>query len=310
MGRCRGWPLLAVAVFLGLTIASGCDVLSPRASGTAAPSRQTPAPEPTRPSSTLLPASGQDIVVQEPRPRQVVSSPIRLSGYARVLEGTVLFEVADAKGTVVAKGFTAASSAAPQLGYFSVEVPFPPLPQDQPGIVSVFGQDPREGKRLHLVEVPVTLAGATRGSTTTAVRPGAPTPSGTAAGTPGRTLSLKVYFATVVNNDVQLVPVERTIPYTPQMGRASLDLLLAGPNEEEKRRGLQTSIPAGVQVKGLRIENGVAYADFDQKLGEGVGGSLRVGTIRRQITQTLLQFSTVREVVISIDGRSQDILQP
>jgi len=35
-----------------------------------------------------------------------------------------------------------------------------------------------------------------------------------------------------------------------------------------------------------------------------------VTAIRAQITETLKQFPTVENVVISIDGRTEDILQP
>jgi spore germination protein GerM len=41
-----------------------------------------------------------------------------------------------------------------------------------------------------------------------------------------------------------------------------------------------------------------------------VGGSCRVAAIRAQITDTLKQFPPVDEVIISIDDRTEDILQP
>ena len=50
--------------------------------------------------------------------------------------------------------------------------------------------------------------------------------------------------------------------------------------------------------------------DFDAQLEEGMGGSCRVSAVRAQITETLLQFSEARNVVISVDGRIEDILQP
>ncbi|PIP22172.1 MAG: hypothetical protein COX38_02115, partial [Candidatus Nealsonbacteria bacterium CG23_combo_of_CG06-09_8_20_14_all_39_25] len=48
----------------------------------------------------------------------------------------------------------------------------------------------------------------------------------------------------------------------------------------------------------------------DEQLEFQVGGSCKVSAIRAQITQTLKQFPTVDEVVISINGRTEDILQP
>jgi len=41
-----------------------------------------------------------------------------------------------------------------------------------------------------------------------------------------------------------------------------------------------------------------------------VGGSCRVSAIRAEIIQTLKQFSTIKEVIISINNRTEDILQP
>ena len=65
-----------------------------------------------------------------------------------------------------------------------------------------------------------------------------------------------------------------------------------------------------MRIQGLTIENGVAKVDFSEQLEFQVGGSCRVAAIRAQITDTLKQFPTVDSVVISIDGRTEDVLQP
>jgi spore germination protein GerM len=41
-----------------------------------------------------------------------------------------------------------------------------------------------------------------------------------------------------------------------------------------------------------------------------VGGSCRVSGIRNQIIQTLKQFPTIKNVVISVEGNSEEALQP
>ncbi|MCX6760220.1 MAG: GerMN domain-containing protein, partial [Candidatus Nealsonbacteria bacterium] len=69
-------------------------------------------------------------------------------------------------------------------------------------------------------------------------------------------------------------------------------------------------INTGVKIQKLTIENGIAKVDFDEQLENGVGGSCKVSAIRAQITQTLKQLSTVMSVIISINGRTEDILQP
>ena len=127
-------------------------------------------------------------------------------------------------------------------------------------------------------------------------------------------MMVKVFF----NNDRmdpefscnKVFPVEREILKTQAVARAALTELLKGPTEAEKAQGFFTSINPGVKIQELTIENGVARVDFDSQLEFQVGGSCRVSAIRAEITQTLKQFPTVNSVIISIDGRTEDILQP
>lgn len=106
------------------------------------------------------------------------------------------------------------------------------------------------------------------------------------------------------------VAVERQVPKTQAVARAALTELLLGPTPEEKSSGLFTNINPGVKIQNLTIENGTARVDFDQQLEFQMGGSCRVAAVRAQITETLKQFPTVDNVIISVDGRSEDILQP
>jgi hypothetical protein len=105
-------------------------------------------------------------------------------------------------------------------------------------------------------------------------------------------------------------PVSRTIKKTEAVGKSAIEELLKGPSEEEKTAGNISSINPGVVLKSLTIEDGVARADFNEQLGFEVGGSCRVASIRSQITNTLKQFPTVGEVIISINGETEEILQP
>lgn len=129
------------------------------------------------------------------------------------------------------------------------------------------------------------------------------------------TMTVKVFFGNSIFDPEVLdckknFSVERTIPKTVAVGRAALEELLAGPTEAEKSEGYFTSINPGVKIQSLTIEDGVARVDFDEQLEFQVGGSCRVAAIASQIRETLKQFPTVQDVVISIDGRTEDILQP
>ena len=140
---------------------------------------------------------------------------------------------------------------------------------------------------------------------------------------------IKIFF----NNEIlgmdfscdKVFPVERVISKTPAIARVALELLLSGPTLEERgeifysiegvstieeEKGFFTSINPDVKIQKLVIENNVAKVDFDNQLEFQVGGSCRVAAIRAQIIETLKQFPTVKEVIISIDGRTEDILQP
>ncbi len=130
----------------------------------------------------------------------------------------------------------------------------------------------------------------------------------------GETVAVKAFF----NNSKldpeyscnKVFPVERRIPKTTAVARAAIQELLNGVTLSEQDQGFSTSINTGVKIQNLTIENGTARIDFDDQLEFQVGGSCRVSAIRAQITETLKQFSTVQNVIISINGRTEDILQP
>lgn len=141
--------------------------------------------------------------------------------------------------------------------------------------------------------------------------PSAPKPT---TGCETEIMKIKVYF----NNSKldpeyscnKVFPIEREIIKTSAVARAALEELLKGPNEKEDAEGFITNINPGVKIQKLTIENGTAWVDFDEQLEYQVGGSCRVAAISAQITQTLKQFPSVKNVIISINGETEEILQP
>lgn len=122
----------------------------------------------------------------------------------------------------------------------------------------------------------------------------------------------------------RVVPHSQRIISTQRIGTAALNELLWGPPQTQI--GFSTAIPTPQQVltypgrepdwgprvtlRSLVIRDGVATADFSQELQAYGGGSLRVKLIHDQIAQTLLQFPTVKEVRIAIEGQTEGVLQP
>jgi len=108
----------------------------------------------------------------------------------------------------------------------------------------------------------------------------------------------------------EVFAVEREIKKTEAIARATIEELIKGPTAEEKQAGYFTGIESDTKINKLTIVDGTAGIDFNEALEEGVGGSCRVVGIRQQIIQTLMQFEKVKKVIISINGRTEDILQP
>ncbi len=107
----------------------------------------------------------------------------------------------------------------------------------------------------------------------------------------------------------KVFPTRREIEAAPQIGTAALEELLNGPTQKEQEDGYLTNIPEGVRLSSLTIEDGIATADFSEEMDQ-VAGSCRVQAIREQITMTLMQFSTVEDVIITVEGRQEEVLQP
>lgn len=134
------------------------------------------------------------------------------------------------------------------------------------------------------------------------------------------TMATNVYWVI----DETVVARQIRIPRTPGIGRASLEALLWGPSAQSAE-GYTTLIPGPEQVlayagrspewgerprlRDLTIQDGIAYADFSLELSAHAGGALLTSLIREQIEATLTQFSTVDDVVISINGVT-GVLEP
>ena len=129
-----------------------------------------------------------------------------------------------------------------------------------------------------------------------------------------KTTTVKIFFWNIkedpeVLNCEKVYSVERDVFENKEMVQA-LEELLKGPTLEEQEKGYLTNINPGVNINSLIVEDDIVKVDFDEQLGFQVGGSCRVMAIRSQITGTLVQFPEINDVIISINGRIEDILQP
>lgn len=128
---------------------------------------------------------------------------------------------------------------------------------------------------------------------------------------PDRQVQAEVYFVRVPAQEVDMVAVTRMISSEAPRARAVLEELLKGPTAAERAQGLSTLINDGVVVRSVSMDaTGAIRADFSRNLQDGVGGSMRVLGIRRQIETTLLGVPGATSVILSIEGQTDGILQP
>ncbi len=255
-------------------------------------------PKPTEPEQVKSGYTGRSIsdliIVTTPVPLQKIASPLIIEGKARgfwFFEGDFPVTLSDSEGKIIARGQANAKTEwmTEEFVQFSSKLKFTP-DFGKSGTLIIRNNNPSDlVANNREFRIPVVFSEP-------------------------NTIAVKVFFSNIKLDSNfsgnSAFTCQRVIPKTQSVARAAVEELLKGPTEQEKAAGFLTSINTGVKIQKLSIVDGIARVDFDKQLEFQVGGSARVGAIRAEITQTLKQFSTVKEVIISIDGRTEDILQP
>ena len=102
--------------------------------------------------------------------------------------------------------------------------------------------------------------------------------------------------------------VSRRLPVSATPMTDTLNALIAGPSENEQRRGLITLIPPGTTILSATVIGQTAHISFSEDFRyntygvEGYIGQLR------QVIYTVTEFPNVNDVQILIDGRRVDFL--
>jgi len=233
---------------------------------------------------------GKNIIVFSPKPGDKVGSPFTVKGRARVFENTFMVAIRENSEVEIYKEKAMANAPdTGQFGDFEVKIPVPVSAAGKKITLEVFNYSAKDGSVENLVSMPVEI-------------------------TVKETIDVDVFFTNSKldpeNTCVKTFPIKRQILKTQGVAYMSLYQLIQGPNIGELGEGYDTGIPGNAIINSIVISNGTAYVDFDEGLEYGVAGSCRVNSIRSQIEATLKQFPTVKNVVISINGKTEDILQP
>jgi spore germination protein GerM len=130
------------------------------------------------------------------------------------------------------------------------------------------------------------------------------TPPASPTATPAGTTIVRAYFwLEGPQGTAGLVGVLREVPETRAVATAAMNALVAGPTAAERDGGISSAVPAGTQLLGISIENGIATVDLSSEFESG-GGSASVLTRLGQVVYTLTQFPTVDSVVFRVEGRT------
>jgi hypothetical protein len=235
-----------------------------------------------------------NIRVSSPQPNDYVNADqFQIVGTARTFENNVVYRVRDlASNQIIATGFGTATGEMGQFSPFTITV----KPKKGGGVqyptralIEVFENSAKDGSEINMVQIPVRI--------------------GVGADEPN---AIEVFFSNAQkgsNTDCHRVfSLPRSIPQTQALATVAMNRLLAGPTSEERAQGYSTQIPAGTKLNRITIESGVARVDFSQEMATAAG-ACRVTAIRSQIERTLRQFSTVKNVAITVNGKS-DVLEP
>lgn len=237
---------------------------------------------------------GDGISVSKPMANEIISTPVEIIGEAKgnwFFEGSFPIKLTDKDGKIIAE------APAQALGEWmtSDSVPFRAIlefsaPKGSSGALIMMKDNPSDQAQAEEVKMPVIFGNDPKMKI--------------------RLFFSSLYFDPESQDCGKVYEVGRVIPKTKAVVESAIKELLAGPTDEERMGGFFSNINPGVSVKKISVVGGKAKVDFDEKMGEGMGGSCRTDAVRAQITETLKQFPTVKNVEISIDGKTEGILQP
>jgi len=121
----------------------------------------------------------------------------------------------------------------------------------------------------------------------------------------------KVFLVKTPSQEVELVAVPRRVSAEIPLAEAVLRELLKGPTAAERGQGLASLIPEEAALRSVSVsDSGVARADFSEGLQQGIAGSMRVLGIRQQIETTLMAIPGITSVILSVEGQTEEVLQP
>jgi len=122
-------------------------------------------------------------------------------------------------------------------------------------------------------------------------------------------ISVRLFFIKVNDEgEISLKSVLRRIDNSGTPLSSAVNELLKGPGPGELSSDVLSLIPEGSRLLGARIENGIAYLNFNEQFRFNNLGLEGYKAQLEQIVYTATEFSTVNKVQILIEGQKVDYL--
>ncbi|HAZ17114.1 MAG: hypothetical protein A3H59_01320 [Candidatus Jacksonbacteria bacterium RIFCSPLOWO2_02_FULL_43_9] len=228
------------------------------------------------------------IKVTEPVPFAKVGLPITIKGEARTFESTVNIRLTNSDKSILTEDIAMAQVPDSGIfGPFSIELSYP-KPKTNQGFVEVFEYSAKDGAEISKITIPITFA---QQDTTT----------------------VSLFFNNTSHDpnlpDCSIVyPIERRIAVTGDTNLQAIKELIKGPSLIEQTAGYISSIPQTAKLNTITSENNNIIVDFSNL--DIQGGSCAVMAVRAQIIETIKALTQIENITISIQGETEDILQP
>lgn len=119
----------------------------------------------------------------------------------------------------------------------------------------------------------------------------------------------KIYFTQIDDQDnLTLKSIPRKIIYTDSPLTETIKVLLAGPQANEEKLSIVTNIPPDSKLLSVKVNNNVAYINFNKNFEYNQFG--RESTINqlKQIVYTATEFKNVKSVQFMIEGNIKTYL--
>lgn len=241
-------------------------------------------------TGSVLPDS---LRISSPIVGAMIESPVVITGEARgwFFEGSFPISIVDENGATLTQGFASSQDDWMTDAFvpFRAELSFAPGNAKSGAIV--FSQNnpaDMEGSEIEQYELPVSFQPQVGEKITLYFNNSKMDPT---------TLSCETVY-----------PVERAFLTSQDKSRDALSALLAGPNENEVANGYFSSISKEAVLRTISVRNGVMTLDFNEKLN--TGGSCQSQSVRAQIERTAQALGLAQSVIITVNGSSDNVLQP